>query len=108
MRKLILGACALILVCPSLVSAQMTAYPIAWPKAGGGTLVAVPVADASVQVYHMVGAPHGSAYDTPFPQIPALDFDPAPAGVPIILRAPIPPIAGNADEDNFFILVSNH
>jgi len=80
------------------------AYPVVWPKAGGGTLVAVPALSGAVRVYHLTGRPHGTAYDTPMPAEPESMVD-VRGGEPLILRAP----DGDpmADEDHFFVLVSN-
>jgi len=96
------------LICPSRAGADGTIYPVAWPKALGGTLVAVPIEDAEVQVYHLAAIPHLTGFDAPFPvSAPEITIDPAPADEPIFLYAPVPPTDSAADEDHFYILVSD-
>jgi hypothetical protein len=101
---LVLGLLTAWFFVASLAHAQQYAYPVPWPKAAGGTIVAVPVGDARVSVYHRVSSPQGTGWDTPFTGAPETVIDPAPAGEPIILRAP----AGTApaDQDDFFVLLS--
>lgn len=89
---------------PSHVAAQSYAYPIPWPQAGGGTIVVVPVADSTVTVYHSVAEPQGAGWDLPFVTTPESTLT-APAGIPIVLRAPAtatPP----ANQDDFFVFLS--
>ncbi|MFT3839147.1 MAG: hypothetical protein QM723_19350 [Myxococcaceae bacterium] len=101
----------LVLLLASGAWAQSTKYlyPVAWPKAGGGMLVAVPLADANVSVFRMVGTPHTASFNTPFPLggTPELTLTPAPHDQPIVLWAPVLTTMANADEDDVILLVSD-
>ncbi len=98
---LALWACGL----TSRAQAQVYAYPVPWPKSGGGTIVAVPVRDATVSIHHRMSAPQGSGWDTPFTAAPERRIDLARAGEPVVLRVPegAPPI----DQDDYFVLISS-
>lgn len=95
-------------VFPGPALAQSYLYPVPWPKAGGGMLVAVPLADAKVTVFRMVGAPHLWAFNRPFNAAgPELSLPQAPRDVPIVLWAPDLPTAANADRDDIFLIASD-
>src|SRR5689334_9854759 len=88
-------------------------YPVVWPKASGAMLVVVPVQDTSIDVYHMVGAPHLTAFDKPFPLTPQTTVNPAPADQPLIIYVPPLSVAPypsttepQIDQDDFYIFVS--
>jgi hypothetical protein len=91
----------------STASAAIHIYPVAWPKAGGGMIVAVPLQTARVDIYRFVGVPRLAAFDKPFPLSAPTVLSSAPAGEPIVLFAPDLSKAPNADEDNLFLLVSS-
>lgn len=81
-------------------------YPVVWPKAGGGIITAVPLADADVTVYRMIGAPHASAFDRPVPMSSPELQRRVTAGEPLVLWAPLAGMPGPADEDHFVLFSS--
>src|SRR5687767_5249102 len=98
----------LVLCSTRAASGDVRAYPVPWPRAFGGTVVAVPTADATVHVYHRVGTPSYGGFDQPFPlTTPAMTIAPALADTPIILMAPALPAQVDANQDDFYILLSD-
>jgi uncharacterized protein (TIGR03382 family) len=105
--RLVRVVSSLLVLLPLCASAQTFLYPVAWPKAGGGMLVAVPLADGIVHVHRRTAIPHQTGYNSPFPLGTPTAYN-GVAGQPIILFAPeLSTPAATNDQDDFFLLVSN-